>query len=106
MATYNTIEVRSLGTHLGFYADPREAVYMHHKDCKPEHITRLHQESSLFRQEVQHPTEKVLHHCGHVYDANVQHFYVDDAGQRYVRGTGDPEAIPEHVEVVPLGENP
>ena len=44
---YDSIEVRSLGTHPDFYVDPYEALYMHHKDCRPEHLTKLLREKLL-----------------------------------------------------------
>ena len=47
--TYDSIEVGSFGTHLGFYVDYYGAIYMHHKECKPEHLTTIHQESSPTR---------------------------------------------------------
>ena len=72
--THATIEVKSCNTHLGFYADSSEAVYMHHKECNPEHLTKQ-QESPL--------PPKVLRYYGHI--DNTEHFYVDDAGCKYNR---------------------
>ena len=36
-----------IGTHPGFYADYYGAIYMHHKECKPEHLTKIHRESKV-----------------------------------------------------------
>ena len=78
--TYDSIEVGSFGTHLGFYADYYGAIYMHHKECKPEHLTKLHRESSPTRQESP-PLPKVLRLYGHI--NHTQHIYVDDVGCKY-----------------------
>lgn len=38
--TYELITMRSLGIRLGFYDDPNGDIYMHHKECRPEHLAK------------------------------------------------------------------
>ena len=77
---YDSVEVRSIGTYLGFYANSSKAVYMHHKECNPEHLTKILHESNPLCKESLLP-QKALQYYGHI--DNVEHFYEDDAGCKY-----------------------